>query len=122
MDAGPTVVTDVLLDLTQSLPRSRLVDWHLDGPLPISDHHRSQTAELGVDLTGREERGREGEREEERGRGERGREGERRGGREGAEQHTLCSLNRTPNDSCTTCSNIKTSFPHTFKQKQSPKV
>ena len=92
LDASPTVVTDVLLDLTQSLPRSRLVDWHLDGPLPISDHHRSQTAELGVDLTGRGERGREergreergrrreGEREEERGRGERGR-GER--GREG---------------------------------------
>ena len=92
LDAGPAVVTDVLLNLTESLPRSRLVDWHLDGPLPISDHHRSQTAELSVDLTGKEERW------EEEGKGQ--------------------NLNCTHNDFCTPAQTTKHPFPHTFKQNR----
>ena len=92
MDASPAVVTDVLLNLTESLPWSRLVDWHLDGPLPISDHHRSQTAELSVDLTGKEKRW------EEEGKGQ--------------------NLNRTHKDFSTICSNSKTSFPHTLSKTE----
>ncbi len=51
-----SIVLDILLNLTDPLARSWLIDWHLDGPLPISDHHRTEAAVLCVDLMGREKR------------------------------------------------------------------
>ena len=50
LDTCPSIVPDVFFNLTHSFPRGRLVNGHLDGALPISDHHRPQTAELCVDL------------------------------------------------------------------------
>ena len=50
LHTGPAIVPHILLNLTHPLPGRRLIDWHLNGAVPISDHHRTETAELGVDL------------------------------------------------------------------------
>lgn len=76
----PSIVIDILLDLTDPLAWSWLTDRHLDGPLPISDHHRTEAAVLCADLA--------------RGKREGGRRGKRTGGREGKLEHE-CSAGPT---------------------------
>ena len=51
LHTSPPIVPHVLLNLTHPLSRGWFVDGHLDGAIPISDHHRAQAAELCVDLS-----------------------------------------------------------------------
>lgn len=45
-----SIVLDIFFNLTDPLAWSRLIDWHFDGPLPVSDHHRAEAAIICVDL------------------------------------------------------------------------
>lgn len=44
------VVVDVFLDLALPLGRGRLIQWHLDGLVPVSHHYRPQGTVLSVHL------------------------------------------------------------------------
>ena len=50
LDSWRAIVVDVFLDLALPLGRCRLVEWHLDGLVPVGHHYRPQGTVLGVHL------------------------------------------------------------------------